>query len=617
MTLSLVPNIYSFLSELDPFDKLSNSLINEISRYVLITYLAKGECIDPEQLREGYLYIIRTGAIEQSEVDGELRARLDQGDVFGFALVADSSAQMFQAKAIENTILYLLPASRFNDLNADPAFSAYFATQFRARLQSALQCSQGSDIPLLQQSVLNCCPNEILSVGISESIKEVAMQMAAQRSTSAVVVENDRLVGFVSDRNLTKRVIATGTDTDRPITDVMTQQPKTVNVNESVLHAISIMMEAGVRHLPVMSGRRVVGVINACDLVQKHSARAVFLIDAIQRQDSVSKLVDLMPQRQAVFQALVESEIRPHLVAQVITMIADAVTKRLIYLAEKEMVARGRGKPPCVYAWMVAGSQARYEMQMISDQDNAIVLSDDATDDDRAYFQEFADYICQGLAKCGYELCSGEIMATTDKWCQPLSVWKEYYREWITTPELEALLNISVFLDIRCVQGESELITSLQRHMSGLVKGNRRFINVLTTNTIRVSPPIGFFRSFVLIKDGENKDTFNIKKRAVNLIVDLARIHGLVAGCREASTYDRLQSALEKGVVNQTSFDDLTGVYSYVCSVRLRHQLKGLRTGNKINNHLPPDSLSQFERNHLKDAFRIITSAQQVARLLG
>ena len=612
---SSLQDIQDFLAQVYPFNRLPDELLRNIAERMVVVPLASGEFINPKHLQEKYLYIVRRGAIDQFEINGQLRARLDQGDVFGFTMLVEPATDPFRAQALEDTLLYLLPINKFRELTADPRFSVYFAIPYQTRLKSALPYSLESNNPMLVQSVRQCCPNEFVSVHSNCAIQDVAQQMTAQRSTSAVVMENDQLVGFISDRNLTKRVIATGVDIQQPISTVMTKNPATIEANDMALQAVSKMMQFGIRHLPVMRAQRVVGVINACDLVRKHSVRAVFLLEAIQYQDSVGKLVDLMPQRAAVFEALVEAEIRPHLIAQIMTMIADAITMRLIELAEMVLQQNGLGTPPCAYAWMAAGSQARYEMQMISDQDNAIVLADDATQSDRDYFQKLADFVCQGLAACDYKLCPGDIMATNPKWCQPVKVWEEYYQEWISKPEREALLNASVFLDIRCVQGDASLVRRLQQYMAELVQGNYRFISILLANSLRVSLPLGFFRSFVLVKDGEHKDTLNIKKRAMNPVIDLARIYGLLAACEAASTYQRLQSAVEQGVLNQASYDDLLGAYQFIGTVRFRHQLQAIRENKPINNHLPPKSLSSFERNHLKNAFRVIADAQEVAKL--
>jgi CBS domain-containing protein len=171
-----------------------------------------------------------------------------------------------------------------------------------------------------------------------------------------------------------------------------------------------------------------------------------------------------------------------------------------------------------------------------------------------------------------------------------------------------------VFLDIRCVYGQVTLIKQLQAHIAMLANDNHRFISALTANMLRNSPPVGFFRKFVLVKNGKNKHSLNIKNRAINPIVDLARIYGLQSACIDVSTFQRLQKACEQEILSQSSYDDLTGAYNFICSVRLRYHLKMLREGQQVGNHLPPSLLSQFERNHLKEAFWIISAAQEMVR---
>ena len=58
------------------------------------------------------------------------------------------------------------------------------------------------------------------------------------------------------------------------------------------------------------------------------------------------------------------------------------------------------------------GSQARLEQGPASDQDNALVLSDDATPDDAPWFEALARFVVDGLVACGYPRCPGDIMAT-------------------------------------------------------------------------------------------------------------------------------------------------------------------------------------------------------------
>ncbi|MFA0697836.1 putative nucleotidyltransferase substrate binding domain-containing protein, partial [Vibrio sp. 10N.222.49.C9] len=121
----------------------------------------------------------------------------------------------------------------------------------------------------------------------------------------------------------------------------------------------------------------------------------------------------------------------------------------------------------------------------------------------------------------------GNYMAANPKWLQPVSMWKHYYKKWVANPEYERLLNISVFLEIRSVYGNNDFEKILRDEMHMNIRNSREFLVSLTNDAVNTSPPLGIFNSLVLEKSGENKKTLNVKKYAINLIIDLARIYGL------------------------------------------------------------------------------------------
>ncbi|MGX8249623.1 DUF294 nucleotidyltransferase-like domain-containing protein, partial [Escherichia coli] len=95
-----------------------------------------------------------------------------------------------------------------------------------------------------------------------------------------------------------------------------------------------------------------------------------------------------------------------------ISGIGRAFSQRLLELAEQKL-----GPPPVPYCFMVAGSMARDEQLLLTDQDNALVLDDSFDPDEHdAYFAELAQFVSDGLAACGYSYCKGGIMATNPKW---------------------------------------------------------------------------------------------------------------------------------------------------------------------------------------------------------
>lgn len=614
MDSSLIPNIEWFIAQVDPFHHLPKTLISQIAANIEIRYIAQGDVIAfEEQADKRCLYLIRIGAVEQKKPNGELRARLESGSIFGFSIFNPKEDEQYTACAIENSLIYQIPYALLSGIvQQHPQYAAYFASEAGVRLHKASKSAWLQDQDgIFMKSVVEVANRKIATVAASATIKETAASMCRQRRSSALIMQHDKLVGIVNDRDMTKKVVAQALDVNLPISHIMTADPPTVAANELVLNAISLMMQHNLRNLPVIDNEKVIGILTATDLVQKNSTQSIFMINHIFQADSLALLVDLSAKRQAVFEGLIESGVDYRNIMQVMTLIADAFHQKLLMMAEHRF-----GAPPCAYSWVVAGSQARYEIHPLSDQDNAIIIERELEPSEQAYFSQLATFVNDGLDKCGYAHCSGGYMASNPKWCQSLTRWQADFEQWIVSPELEGLLNASVFMDLRAIHGSSDLAERLTEFFAKLVQDNRRFLAFLVANTIRIKPPLSIFRNFVLIKDGEHKNKLNLKKRAISLLVDLGRIYALSAGIGQTkSTEARFITCYESKAINKETLDDILSAYRFVCEVRFKYQLQALRQQQLLTNHIAPDELTSFERNNLKDAFRLIAKLQEAAEL--
>jgi CBS domain-containing protein len=620
MGSSLTPNIYDFLIKLDPFDKLPGEIVESLSNQVKVRYLAQGERIEFSALCEDrYLYIIRTGAIEQRRSDGQLRSRLGEEDQFGFTFLEPlkDSEDGYFAEAIRDSLLYLIPHAVVDSVCSEhPEFADYFASKAQVRLSYAVnEGSREEEKGLFYRRVGEIASENIAIVDIETPIRQVAQMMCGEseegrRSSCAVVKCDGDIVGIVTDRDMTKSVVAAGVDTGEPIRQVMTHNPQLIQADDKVIQAISMMLQYNIRCLPVLQGNNVVGLLTTTHLVHNHRTQALFLIEKIKYASSPDALAALRNERQSIFESLVDSGVSAELQGRVMSMIMDAFTRRLIQMTEALL-----GPPPCDYAWMVAGSHARNEVHMLSDQDSALVLSDQAKPEDMMYFTHLAMRVCNGLAACGYPLCDGKYMAASPKWCQPLGVWKEYYRKWVASPEYNKLLSISVFLEVRSVYGNQELVEQIQQHLHQCIQESSKFLPSLVRDAIDTQPPLGIFNNLVLEKGGDNSHTLNIKKYALNLIIDLARIFSLSAGGSITGTEERFSYAAAHGAMSHDSCKNIIEAYKFISCVRFKHQLQAIKENRMPDNHIAPDSFSSFERKHLKEAFKIISELQDVAKL--
>ena len=99
------------------------------------------------------------------------------------------------------------------------------------------------------------------------SVKAAASLMGSNRISAILVLKNERLIGIVTERDMTAKVLANGLDPEATkISEVMTPNPDCLSPNDSPSSALQIMSEKGYRHLPVLDGEEAVGMVSIRDL---------------------------------------------------------------------------------------------------------------------------------------------------------------------------------------------------------------------------------------------------------------------------------------------------------------------------------------------------------------
>ncbi|WP_372657284.1 putative nucleotidyltransferase substrate binding domain-containing protein [Hydrogenophaga sp.] len=439
------------------------------------------------------------------------------------------------------------------------------------------------------------------------SIRDAAARMREERVSSVLIVEQGHLFGLVTDRDLRNRAVAADLDTQRPIMDIATLAPMTIELNSPAFDALLLMARHNIHHVPVVEGDQVRGMITATDLTEQHSTSAVYLAGDIHKQTGLDGLQRASRQIKRLQQNLAAAKASAYSTGHILTAITDALTARLLQLGEAQL-----GPAPVDYVWVAAGSQARNEQTAKSDQDNCMVI-DDSYDEVRhgAYFKALSQFVCDGLDACGYIYCPGEMMAMTDTWRQPRSRWAEYFSRWTGQPDPKSLMLTCVFFDLRAVHGKSELLEDLRQGVLQRTQGNSIFLAYMVGNALTHQPPLGMFKGLSTIRSGEHKGKIDLKHTGIVPIVDLARVYALAGGDAAVNTHERLLSAAG-GAISEQGARDLRDALEFLAFVRIQHQARQMAQGVPADNFLNPDDISNFERTQLKDAFTVVQSLQSV-----
>jgi CBS domain-containing protein len=121
----------------------------------------------------------------------------------------------------------------------------------------------------LLSQLLDLKGKDVYSVGPDAPVLDAIRTMAERHVGALLVLEEGRLAGIVSERDYARKVVLLGrSSTNTPVRDIMTAEVKTIEPDDTVEEAMRLMTRHRIRHLPVVRGSRVMGVVSIGDLVK-------------------------------------------------------------------------------------------------------------------------------------------------------------------------------------------------------------------------------------------------------------------------------------------------------------------------------------------------------------
>lgn len=607
-------DIRNHMAQYPPFDEMPDKLLDQVVGGIEVVYFRAGTQILEFGESNNWLFYVRSGAVEIYRRSGELYNRISEGEIFGqFGLLMNKRVR-FPARALEDTLIYKIPGEIFQLLwESDDNFADFVEIEDRSRLRSALSRREKSN-ELMTSKVTRLISRKPVSAPHTVRLQEAARIMTEQGVSALLLMDEEGekplLRGIITDRDLRTRALSEALPSETPISEIMSEDLITIGSSVFIFEAMLTMLHNNVHHLPVMEGDEVRGVIALSDIVKYESQSSLYLVSNIYHQKDVRGLKAISQNVRDSFVRMVNEDANSHMIGSAMAGIGRSFTQRLLELGEEKL-----GPPPIPYCFMALGSMARDEQLVVTDQDNAMILDDSFVPEEHdEYFLALAKFVSDGLAECGYSYCTGDIMATNRKWRQPLKVWKDYFTDWIENPKAEALLNSNIFFDLDGIYGQTDFAEQLKTLVANKAANSPRFLAMLARNALNRTPPIGFFRTFVLEEDGKQQKTFNLKRRGTAPLSDLIRVHALACGSRAQNSFERLKAIGNTKLLLDDDLGNLRDALEFISIVRIRHQALAIEAGREPDNNVRPEDLSPFERSHLKDAFQVVSNAQKFLR---
>ncbi|HGY5244961.1 TPA: DUF294 nucleotidyltransferase-like domain-containing protein [Aeromonas salmonicida subsp. pectinolytica] len=599
-----VADVTRFLAQTTPFSQQGTALQTELARTISVYYFRAGEQVNAG---DGRLLIVRTGLFTRMGAQQQLLEKLQEGDFYGYQPLPSGERLTCE----EDGLVYWLAAEPFARARQHYPELDHFFRHLAARTLHQHSLPDEGYFTLKVGDLVR--PHKIV-IAPDQTVQQAAQLMSERRVSSLLVERDGILLGIITDRDLRSRILAHGLPASTLISEVMTQQPKTIERDAYLFEALQQMGQWRVHHLPVLSQGRVDGMITVTDLVRAQQEHPVYLMTDIHRQPDLAHLIEASEQTLKLAHILGRQGVPAHEASHILATVADGLTQRLIELALVEL-----GPAPCSFSWLVFGSFARRDQGLNADQDNGLLLAAPPVGEVGRYFAALARYVCDGLARCGLPYCSGNIMATNPDLCLDQAGWLARFHGWIHTPTPQALLNATVFFDLRMVAGSGELFEGLHRQMLAEARAQPLFLLHLAQSALERTAPLGLFRHFILERDGQQQKGLDLKVRGISVITDLVRVYALASGVAEVNTRQRLQRLVQEGGMDSTQSRNLCDAFDLLAQLRWEHHLacqdKMATEGEgQVSNHLDPATLSGLQRHQLKDCFMVINEGQSLLK---
>ncbi|QNM87612.1 putative nucleotidyltransferase substrate binding domain-containing protein [Aliarcobacter cryaerophilus] len=594
-----------FISNIHPFNNLNTFELDDLVEDLDIVYFKANSIVQTQDSNPEFLYFVLKGLIQEIN-DDEVLSVYSKGEIFdSISLIKNHSKNSFVA--IEESICYALKKERFMQiLSSNQQLENYFFQSISDKLNNNILNEKNKDMAnIMIAKVKDAKVHKAVVVDTNKTIYEAATIIKQEKIPTLLLKDEDGEMYIVTDSDFRQKVILNRMDYDDLVVKIASKGLIYINEDDFLFNAQLQMAKHGLKRVVVKNDHdEIVGILDQISLSSFFATNTFAVSNQIINAETLDELKEASHSFIKIIKSLNAKGVKIEFISKLINQLNKKLLDKLYkILAPKELIGKS-----CL---VVMGSEGRAEQILRTDQDNALIISDDCSISEEK-LREFTHLFTETLVDFGFPRCEGNIMVSNPYWCRKQSDFKELIYEWVNSPSGDNFMNIAIFYDALCVSGDIEIIKELKNYLFKISSNSQSFY----TNFARVinsfDVPLGFFDGFVFnSKDEKHKDEIDIKRGGIFIIVQGIRSLSIQNRVLNTNTIKRINSLKELKVLDDESAKELIMAFNILNSLKLKASLEKLDKKEKIDNFVNPNRLTIMEKDLLKESFKIVNKLKK------
>lgn len=546
------------------------------------------------------IYVVIKGMVKEVDQDGEILALYHPKDSFDTRALF-KNIQEHDFIVTEQSLLYAIPKAVILELIAqNDNFGAFFYANIADKLKNQSPHQKDQELAgLFTAKVKDAYRHYDSYLDGMIDLANAAVMMRRNKSKSLLIhhAETDR-IGLITESMFRDVVAAVldgkPVDTSAPVWQWATYEMVSADVDEFMFSALLKMLHHRIQRLVVLQQDKPVGILEQIDILAYLSNHSHLVAEELERADTLDELKQIAEHMTATIGSLHASGMQACQLAELMQVLNGRLFEKAWQLIA----------PPEIFTnscLIVMGSEGRGEQVLKTDQDNALILSDNL---DVASVMPYAVAFSDVLANFGYPPCQGQIMVNNPMWTQRYSDFKDMVGKWCRTPSPENMMNLAIFMDAKAVAGDITQLDNIKTWLYGQLGTDTGMLTAFARAVNQFDEHgRGFFKEIL----GQKKHQMDIKKMGVFPVVHGVRALCLQAGIKETNTFSRITQLAKMDIIERQLSHDVSEALAYLMNLRLKHRLFAIKNElDIIGNQIDTDNLSTLERDLLKDALQVV-----------